>query len=414
MAGKIGVGACRLFTRTMIDAVRSGEPLARGAATGRRAALWHAGNPDSDLDWALPAVFVSDALEPDSPLLDTGAVQRANAVINGLQLGRQPVFCGRKEVLDVADALLPRPDDATDPSAARGLFVVHTRDSFANLGSRRLLLEIACRFVRAGHVPLLLGPFLAANTSTFAQLIGELLTVIGDTRRKVGLPLRWPGVLGGPPAEVTHKAVKDAILGFMTSNPDADDVKDALLPEFVALAEGFAQMGPPFGEHTHVAVLGQSAHDWGDGLKELLATLTIAGLGRPPAPQDQGLLVPLVITALLGVNNGIHLAERQAQLTNLGNFRELRAFDQSEAIAAYNWTLLQPWNDDGAYIAKEGASERFDSMLRKGFPNGHYPANLATKLYRLVYYAMLDDQGPLRRIDEEDDAALQALSRGAP
>jgi hypothetical protein len=413
MAGKIGVSACRLFTKQVVEAVTRGDSLIEGSAFGRRAALRHAENPVDDLDWGLPAVFMSDQLEPGSRILSTEARVRATTVVTNLRIGRSPVFCGRSKVLDVADALLPRPGEVRSDGAARGLFVIHSKGSFDKLGSRRLMREIACRFVRAGHVPLLLGPFSPTGPTTFAQLAGELLRAIGIARDAINLPLRWPGLLGPEPVPVTYAGMEEAIKKFKeAADPDPRDVKIGLAPEFEKLVEGYAAFGAPFGPHTHVAVLGDAAHDWGTGLKPLLDMVTVAGLGSTGSG-GQSQLVPLLITALFDVGQGIHLAERQGELSNVGNFRQLEMFEETEAIAAYNWTLLQPWQS-GAYIAKDGQADRWDDILRRGFANDHYPVYLETKLYELVKYLMLDDQGPLRKIDEDDDAAIQAISGGRP
>ena len=271
MAGKIGVGACRLFTRKVVEAVARGTSLIEGSAIGRRAALLHAEDPASDLDWGLPTVFMSDELQPDCRILDTGATTRADGVIRNLKIGRNPVFCGRSKVLDVTDALLPRPGEVRNDGAARGLFVIHSKGSLDKLGSRRLLREIACRFVRAGHVPLLLGPFSSVGPTTFSQLIGELLWTIGLARGITGLPLRWPGPLGPAPVNVTYAAMDEAIRKFGDGpDPHPRDVRYQLAPEFESLVEGYAALGAPFGPHTHVAVLGDAAHEWGAGLKPLL------------------------------------------------------------------------------------------------------------------------------------------------
>ena len=92
-------------------------------------------------------------------------------------------------------------------------------------------------------------------------------------------------------------------------------------------------------------------------------------------------------------------------------------FEETEAIAAYNWTLLQPWQgawQGGAYIAMEGQAERWDKTLRDRFKNDHYPVYLETELYQAVRNFISDPQGMLRRIDEDDDAAIQAMSGGHP
>jgi hypothetical protein len=260
---------------------------------------------------------------------------------------------------------------------------------------------------------MLLGPFSPTGPTTFAQLAGELLRAIGIARDAIGLPLRWPGLLGPAPTPTTYRALEEAIKELKeAADPDPRDVRRELAPEFESLVQGYAAAGAPFGPHTHAAVLGDSAHDWGTGLRPLLDMVTDAGLGLS-GNGGQSRLVPLLITALFDAGQGIHLYERQGELTNVGNFRALEMLEETEAIAAYNWTLLQTWQS-GAYIAKEGQADRWDRILRKRFANDHYPVYLETKLYELVDYFMLDDQGPLRKIDKEDDDAIQAISGGQP
>jgi hypothetical protein len=278
---------------------------------------------------------MSDALEPDCRVLNTDATDRATSVIRSLKIGRDPVFRGRSKVLDVADALLPRPDEVRSKGAARGLFVIYSKGSLDKLGSRRLLREIACRFIRAGHVPLLLGPFSSVGPTTFSQLVGELLRAIGLARTIINLVPHWPELLGPAPANVTYKSIDDAIEGFtLTPDPNPWDVRRRLALEFESLVKGYIAFGAPFGRHTHVAVLGDAAHEWGAGLESLLDMVTDAGLGIP-GDGGESRLVPLLITALFDVGKGIHLAEREGELTNVGNFRQLEMFEETEAIAAY-------------------------------------------------------------------------------
>ena len=66
MAGPVADQACRLFTRGFYLALLRGGPFAQAAADGRRAALRHGSvDPDASADWALPVLFLSDAVHDD-------------------------------------------------------------------------------------------------------------------------------------------------------------------------------------------------------------------------------------------------------------------------------------------------------------------------------------------------------------
>jgi len=65
MAGDISDRACRHFTRRFGQMLVRGEPLLAAAEMGRRAAFVDPAAPPSGADWALPAVFTSEAVGPE-------------------------------------------------------------------------------------------------------------------------------------------------------------------------------------------------------------------------------------------------------------------------------------------------------------------------------------------------------------
>ena len=110
MAGDISDTACRVFTRALTQAIGQGVPLADAVIRGRRAAFHE--RPDLDsADWVLPAVFLAERLPADIRLVDTAAIKAMRQRIFDLNLGWDPVFCGRGEFIDAMDRLL----DGSDP-----------------------------------------------------------------------------------------------------------------------------------------------------------------------------------------------------------------------------------------------------------------------------------------------------------
>ena len=154
MSGEVSEQACRLFTRRFVHAVSSGLATAKAVAQGRRAALLVASGPGEHLDWAMPTVFAARSVEPGFRLVDPAQPRKAMRLANQLGLRKYPVFIGR-------DDILLRLSDLFDPDPDRALgFIGLNRDgSLTRLGAPRLLREIGLTLLRAGHVPLFLGPY---------------------------------------------------------------------------------------------------------------------------------------------------------------------------------------------------------------------------------------------------------------
>ena len=190
MAGDISDTACRVFTRALTQAIGHGVPSADAVIRGRGAAF-HA-RPDLDsADWALPAVFLAERLPADIRLVDTAAIKAMRQRIFDLNLGWDPVFCGRGEFIDAMDRLL----DGSDPL---NVLVAYTQDPAKSYGGLRLLQELAARAVRAGCFPVLLGPYdqdpppgRAGSPPTSATNSPNIRANLGIPKKEGRLSSRW-------------------------------------------------------------------------------------------------------------------------------------------------------------------------------------------------------------------------------
>jgi hypothetical protein len=420
MAGRIDVGACRLFTRSLVRAVMSGDSLIEAAATGRRAALLAGTDSTDELDWALPAVFMAAGLDPDQQLVDRRATDRAADFATRLGFDPTPAFVGRREILEAADALLPSAGETRDEGARRGALLAYATGSLRKLGAERVLREIASRYLRAGHVPLFLGPNPTLKPNSFVEIAAEILDVIVDVRRVLGLAERWPQTLPASQDPFSYELLEEAVRTFKETPAHTDDLKKRLNNDFEQLARDFALIGPPFGDHTHVAVLASEVHDWGLGLTALLKSLTGQGLGRAGPVEAERTLVPFIMTGVLDDSRGILLAG-QGDVKKVGSMWELKMFEAAEAVAAYNLTMLQsgqrlsPPIFVPAFVAKEEHQTRWDEkLLDNFFTSDRSPANLGTNLWLLVLGQGRDEYAPIRVVGETDDAAIDQLSRRGP
>ena len=429
MAGRVGVSACRLFIRKLVEAIAGGQGLVEASALGRRAALLAAqpaGAGRVDLDWALPTLFLSDTVEPDN-VLDISAAAMASAMTKQLHLPRPPPFVGRDSILQTADEML-NPNVA---DAARIPFLAITNpDNLLGLGGTTLLREIACRMIRAGHVPILMAIEPGSTSpTTFAQLVADLFRTIGGVRKAFQLPLRWPSLLGPAPAAFDRDAIKVALAAYRAGpDRDPDDVRDLLVVEIEQLLIEVRTQPPPFGPHSGVAVLGDEVQQWG-ALETLLGMVGLGGLGSW-APQKSGLPIPLVVTAVMsGFGDSLKETIARLQATN-GKFEELGVFTPDEAIAAYNWTLLQSWQRSAAVngggpprvdvsdvigqafvVVDDEASKKWEKVLMDTLAP-HWPSFLTSELYLRVKMALAAEW--IRRIDEDDDQAINSYDEWQP
>ncbi|WP_214316979.1 CHAT domain-containing protein [Nonomuraea sediminis] len=325
MAGEISEQACRLFARRLAGALPGGEPVVEASAKGRRAALLSASR--DHLDWARPALFLSEGLDVTRPLVEPAAAHRLVRLADELRLRRQPLHIGRERILDQVDRLF------TD----RLGFLLACRDgTIRRTGGTRLLREAGFRLLRDGHVPLFVGPFSGSAPQSCGELLRELYFQAADVSATLGGPA--PPVYGRQPDGFEEAFAWISELG----ERDPRAARLTLARDLTAFGELMGTLGDPFGPHTRVVVLLDSLHAYGDALTALLAMIRPTGLGTPEMP------VPVVATASFTEDHGRLLksfSEREGGVPGFA-FPELAALGDEEAVLGFQWVLLHPWRRD--------------------------------------------------------------------
>ena len=183
MAGRVSDAACRLFTRQFGDALVRGESLVTATAEARRATVSQGRAAHESVDWAFPALFAAEQVDPGFAPVPLGAARDRTPEENWIQdyhLGRDPVFCGRNDFFQAYYGFFA-------PSPRRVLAIV--TDGQPGVGRTRLLLELAMQMLRDGNIPVILAsddPGWQAPQSL--QAFGEKLRfAIGEARRALHL-----------------------------------------------------------------------------------------------------------------------------------------------------------------------------------------------------------------------------------
>ncbi len=183
MAGRVSDAACRLFTRQFGDALVRGESLVAATAEARRATVSQGRSADESVDWAFPALFAAEQVDPGFAPVPTGAASARTPEENWIQdyhLGRDPVFCGRNDFFRAYYGFFA--------SSPRRVLAIVT-DGQPGVGRTRLLLELATQMLRDGHIPIIVAsddPGWQPPQSL--QAFGERLrSAIGEARRALHL-----------------------------------------------------------------------------------------------------------------------------------------------------------------------------------------------------------------------------------
>jgi hypothetical protein len=341
MAGDISDTACRVFTRALTQAIGDGVPIADAAIRGRRAAF-HAVPNRSSADWLLPAVFLAENVPGDTRLVDTASIVAARHRCHFLELDWEPVFCGRGDFVEATDRLL----DSGDPL---NVLVAYTDDSRKSYGGMRLLRELAARVVRAGRLPVLLGPFDEAPPTSLEDFAEEISIKLDDMRAHLHLPGKPDGLVAaaGSGKRDLVRAVRKAFAELVDDLTATDPVRDASEPKVVLLCHRVDR--------------------WDDDvLHELFAArhgmLGPQGLGTGEFP------VPVVLT---GADDGDLRKARMercsgAAWVKFAPLGRLRMDDEDpEDILAYLWWLLNPPERTPVYAPKRGIDQEvWRDMLR--------------------------------------------------
>ncbi len=335
MAGDIADTACRVFTRAVTAAIRSGIPLVEAVIRGRQATFRE--RPDyGSVDWIMPAVFLAEHLPGDTRLVDTTAIDTARERIQLLGFDEDPVFCGRGEFVAAMDRLL----DGRDPL---NVLVAHTRDPDQSYGGTRLLRELSARAVRAGRLPVLLGPFDGDPPVTRAGFAEALADKIAGMRDLFGLPAspshaEAAAVPGAKRLDLV-RAIRADLDALVQDLPDGDPVKASKQPQVVLLCHRVDQ--------------------WLEALEDLIGMLGPRGLHPGPYP------VPVVLTGadtreLHEVLDGSWRGPSWVKCAPLGRF----STEDDEDILAYQWWLLNPPETEPVFAPKRGVSSGWQKQLR--------------------------------------------------
>ena len=342
MAGDISDTACRVFTRALTTAISQAVPLplSRAVIVGRRAAFYDRQDPHS-IDWVMPALFLNEDIPVGACLVDTTATEAARNRINSFGLSREPVFCGRGEFIDAMDRLL----DENDPL---NVLIAHTSDAIKGFGGYRLLQELGARAVRAGCLPVLLGPFDQHPPTTREELGEEFRRTLANLRRKLGL--------GVPPSRFAAACQTDV-------RPDI--LADELRADFDALVSELPDTDPVTRRgYPKAVLLCHRVDKWFGALDVLLSMLQEEGLGAGVHP------VPVVLTGTDTTEQGLPLREIKGTRENalwirfaeLGRFREDGAFP--EDIRAYQYWLLNPPEGKPVYTPMRNCQVSWHGFLR--------------------------------------------------
>lgn len=357
MAGEIGESACRLYTRRLADAVHEGQPVVAASAHGRRAALVANVAPSANIDWALPSLYLAEDLDPTQPMVDPTRANLLVKLANVLRLRQDPVFIGRQDILDMVD-------QAMDPTEEIGVVAVLSSGATSRLGGTRLLQEIGWRLLRAGHMPVLLGPYAKKPVQTtfprgmVYEILRQIVTITEHLEVDPFVPYTLAETLGlaGYQAAVAKLAdlgpvpargeIRADLIRFRDneSTMDAEQVRGLLAGDLATLAELVADYGEPFGPHTRVVLLCDDVHAWAppisdtpSGLDCLLGMLSASGLGQLRRP------VPVILTGSRTVDCGRVLEEWCSNTQPWLRVSSLGELAADEAVLGYQWVLLHPW-----------------------------------------------------------------------
>jgi len=345
MAGRVSDTACRLFTQQFGDALVRGESLVVATAEARRATVSQGRSADETVDWAFPALFAAEQVDPGYAPVPPGAADPATVEENWIQeydLERFPVFCGRNDFFQAYYGFF-------GPSPQRVLAIV--ADGQSGVGRTRLLLELATQMLRDGHIPIILTPdtpdwaapnSLSAFADSLAKAIREVRRILHlGTPPESQLEMLQPGRSALNPGQLSLRrdiAVELAADGELTAVAlrlalQADLrrlVKDARKRhESVQRAEG------------RVVILLDQVEQYGALMQEVIyRMLDGAGFGTSEEP------VPAVLALALGQPANTVVKDTLERVASRKWLRQLMLkpfdYETDEDLLAYSWILLNP------------------------------------------------------------------------
>jgi hypothetical protein len=386
MAGSISDRACRHFTRRFGQTLVRGDALIAATEEGRRAAFASGSPPAETVDWALPTVHLSESVGEDYRPAVVEAESQDPAVLlesRIQQFGgeRNPVFCGRGELIDTYYRLF-------DPGAPRVLAAYSEGPDAAEIGRSRLLAELVGQAVRDGHLPCLVDAGAVGAESCFPNALAlglAILASITRTRAVFGLDAPLDSVLvtlcrnadpssftqlveqhGNLPADMAFTMLLEHCRKRCTGlDIPGSAVAQAVRRDLASLIEDGRRA------HAYVAeARGQAVVMFDDVERYDLGILALfqellspSGLGDPQTP------VPVVVVFRLGTAADALL--RPAAVQNAKPWlmvRRVEAFPDGEDLLACHRVLLHPCEGDRTPLAvNEQADEATQDLWRKIF-----------------------------------------------
>lgn len=420
MAGRVADVACRLFARRFGEALLAGEPVLAATEEGRRAAFSDGDPPDQALDWAFPAVYLSEGIQPDfatSPAPEDPAERRIAAFP---ELSATPVFCGRHEIFDALQDVVSR--------SMHPVLVITGRED--DVGRTRALKELTAAALRWGHVPCLLlwespGAEVPVSIDRLARQIGRAIL---RTRKVFGLAQPVFTVQRVLAAQDLDALRADAQLSAdfraqleFRDGLDAEVLALALAQDLTALARDARDAdarsaSPSLHAGSRVIVLADDADRWDRAIEPFFGEVLSAwGLGTEGEP------VPVVVSFSLGSPAATLLRPVAERRDRAKDYRtvQLERFGEGEDMLAYEQVLLHPfgpvvpdfsevpWAFD--FDVGQRVVDRVKTTFRKRI--GGSPSKLGTAtFYDLAMMATSSDFV----VPAEDEVVLQKLrNRGA-
>ena len=242
-----------------------------------------------------------------------------------------------------------------DPDRSLGFIGLHREGSLSRLGGPRLLREIGLTLLRAGHVPLFLGPYDDRNApASLRACAAEIISRAIKVATMQDAPLPRCRLLGD--AGPGHEDILTALREFRDDRDDLDrDIARLRLSrDLIAFARTIADSGPPFGPHSRVIVLADSLHAWAGVVDDLLPMIDASGLGTARDP------VPVIATYSLTAGMGPRLKAFTESHVGPGfAFPPLGPLTDTEATLGFQWVLLHPWKQEyrKVYVSRDGQRE---------------------------------------------------------
>ena len=359
MAGRVSDAACRLFTRQFGDALVRGESLVAATAEARRATVSQGRSADESVDWAFPALFAAEQVDPGFAPVPPGAASARTPEENWIQdyhLGRDPVFCGRNDFFRAYYGFFA--------SSPRRVLAIVT-DGQPGVGRTRLLLELATQMLRDGHIPIVVasddpGWQPPQSLQAFGERLrfairearralhlgsgpeGQLAMLLGDrSARGRGQPSLRREIEAemGPGGELTAVALRLAMQADLSRL-----VKDARKRhESVRRAEGRAVILLDLVEK-YEKLLPEVIYQMLDG----------SGFGTSDEPVPAVLALAMGQPATTVVKDALERVASRSWLYQL----QLKPFDSEtdEDLLAYSWILLNP--PPNAFIDRHVLNDR--------------------------------------------------------